>query len=68
MGNNKQKETYRQMLSHLDLGLENRFSLKSVCFRRSKTSCNLLMATKKPKLLLLDEHTAALDQKQQRGY
>ena len=54
-----EKKKYREMLAKLDLGLE--VGLLSGGQRQALT---LLMATiKKPKLLLLDEHTAALDPK-----
>jgi len=61
----KERETYRQMLSHLDLGLENRLHTKvGLLSGGQRQAVTLLMATiKKPKLLLLDEHTAALDPK-----
>ena len=58
-----EREQYRELLKILDLGLEDRLTSKvglrpAVSARRS----TLLMATlKKPRLLLLDEHTAALD-------
>ena len=60
-----EREQYRELLKSLDLGLENRLTarvgLLSVGQRQALT---LLMATmNKPKLLLLDEHTAALDPK-----
>lgn len=62
---NKERETYRQMLSHLDLGLEDRLHTKvGLLSGGQRQAITLLMATiKKPKLLLLDEHTAALDPK-----
>jgi len=62
---NKERETYRQMLSRLDLGLENRLHTKvGLLSGGQRQAITLLMATvKKPKLLLLDEHTAALDPK-----
>ncbi len=61
----KERETYRQMLSHLDLGLENRLNTKvGLLSGGQRQAITLLMATiKKPRLLLLDEHTAALDPK-----
>ena len=56
---------YRQMLAEFDLGLENRMSSKvGLLSGGQRQAITLLMATiKKPKLLLLDEHTAALDPK-----
>ena len=54
---------YRQMLAEFDLGLEDRMSSKvGLLSGGQRQAITLLMATiKKPKLLLLDEHTAALD-------
>ncbi len=62
---NKERETYRQILSHLSLGLEDRLHTKvGLLSGGQRQAITLLMATiKKPKLLLLDEHTAALDPK-----
>ena len=56
---------YRQMLAEFDLGLEDRMSSKvGLLSGGQRQAITLLMATiKKPKLLLLDEHTAALDPK-----
>ena len=53
------------MLKQLDLGLENRLTTKMGLFSGGqRQAVTLLMATmNKPKLLLLDEHTAALDPK-----
>lgn len=61
----KEKETYRELLTQLDLGLENRMTSKvGLLSGGQRQALTLLMATlKKPKLLLLDEHTAALDPK-----
>lgn len=60
-----QREHFRELLALLDLGLENR--LRSPVGQLSggqRQSLSLLMATMtKPALLLLDEHTAALDPK-----
>ena len=58
-------ETYRELLKTLDLGLENRMTTKvGLLSGGQRQALTLLMATlKKPKLLLLDEHTAALDPK-----
>lgn len=56
---------YKQHLSLLDLGLENRMNSKvGLLSGGQRQALTLLMATlQKPKLLLLDEHTAALDPK-----
>ena len=58
-------ETYRELMKTLDLGLENRMTTKvGLLSGGQRQALTLLMATlKKPKLLLLDEHTAALDPK-----
>lgn len=63
--NNKERELYRKYLSQLELGLENRLSDKvGLLSGGQRQALTLLMAIlKKPKLLLLDEHTAALDPK-----
>ena len=60
-----EKEQYREMLKEFDLGLENRMTTKvGLLSGGQRQAITLLMATiKKPKLLLLDEHTAALDPK-----
>ena len=61
----QERDTYREMLKALDLGLEDRLTSK-VGLRSGgqRQAITLLMASiKKPKLLLLDEHTAALDPK-----
>ncbi|MBO5287143.1 MAG: ABC transporter ATP-binding protein [Clostridia bacterium] len=61
----KEREHYKQLLTELDLGLENRLSSKvGLLSGGQRQAVTLLMATlKRPKLLLLDEHTAALDPK-----
>ena len=58
-------ETYRELLKTLDLGLEDRMTTKvGLLSGGQRQALTLLMATlKKPELLLLDEHTAALDPK-----
>ncbi len=63
--NNKEREQFKAMLSELDLGLEDRLSAKvGLLSGGQRQALTLLMAVmKKPKLLLLDEHTAALDPK-----
>jgi len=62
---NKERELYKELLSHLGLGLETRLSDKvGLLSGGQRQALTLLMATlQKPKLLLLDEHTAALDPK-----
>ena len=56
-------EQYRELLKTLDLGLEDRLTTKvGLLSGGQRQALTLLMATlQKPKLLLLDEHTAALD-------
>lgn len=63
--NNREKEEYKEALKILNLGLENRMTSKvGLLSGGQRQALTLLMATlKKPKLLLLDEHTAALDPK-----
>ncbi len=60
-----EKKQFRELLSTLDLGLENRMTTKvGLLSGGQRQALTLLMATlQKPKLLLLDEHTAALDPK-----
>ncbi len=60
-----EKERYQKMLAEFDLGLENRMTSKvGLLSGGQRQAITLLMATiQKPKLLLLDEHTAALDPK-----
>lgn len=60
-----ERETYRQLLAELELGLESRLSTKvGTLSGGQRQALTLLMATmQSPKLLLLDEHTAALDPK-----
>ena len=60
-----EREGYKEMLKILDLGLENRLTSKvGLLSGGQRQALTLLMATlQKPKLLLLDEHTAALDPK-----
>lgn len=61
----KEREEYRKLLTSLDLGLEDRLSAKvGLLSGGQRQALTLVMATLvKPKLLLLDEHTAALDPK-----
>jgi len=60
-----EREEYRRLLERLDLGLEDRLTSKvGLLSGGQRQALTLLMASmKKPKLLLLDEHTAALDPK-----
>ena len=60
-----ERKRYRDDLKQLDLGLEDRMSSKvGLLSGGQRQALTLLMATlRKPKLLLLDEHTAALDPK-----
>ncbi len=60
-----EREAYREQLKILDLGLEDRMTAKvGLLSGGQRQALTLLMATlQKPKLLLLDEHTAALDPK-----
>ncbi|MDY3825060.1 MAG: ATP-binding cassette domain-containing protein [Lachnospiraceae bacterium] len=60
-----EREVYKRLLSTLGLGLEYRLTSKvGLLSGGQRQALTLLMATlKKPKLLLLDEHTAALDPK-----
>ena len=61
----EERARYREMLAEFDLGLEDRMSSKvGLLSGGQRQAVTLLMATiRKPKLLLLDEHTAALDPK-----
>lgn len=60
-----ERESYRKILAKLDLGLEDRVTSKvGLLSGGQRQALTLLMATlSTPKLLLLDEHTAALDPK-----
>lgn len=60
-----EREQYKKLLSTLELGLETRLTTKvGLLSGGQRQAVTLLMATlKHPKLLLLDEHTAALDPK-----
>ena len=60
-----ERDTYRELLKTLDLGLEDRLTSKvGLLSGGQRQAITLLMASiQKPKLLLLDEHTAALDPK-----
>ena len=61
----KEREEYYELLKILDLGLEERLTSKvGLLSGGQRQALTLLMATlQKPRLLLLDEHTAALDPK-----
>ena len=61
----QEREAYREQLKILELGLEDRMTAKvGLLSGGQRQALTLLMATlQKPKLLLLDEHTAALDPK-----
>lgn len=61
----KEREEYKEILKILGLGLETRLTSKvGLLSGGQRQALTLLMATlQKPKLLLLDEHTAALDPK-----
>ncbi|MBQ8087841.1 MAG: ATP-binding cassette domain-containing protein, partial [Clostridia bacterium] len=58
-----ERDNYRERLATLGLGLENRMTTRvGLLSGGQRQALTLLMATlKQPKLLLLDEHTAALD-------
>ena len=60
-----EKDRYQELLHGLDLGLEDRLTSKvGLLSGGQRQALTLLMASlQKPKLLLLDEHTAALDPK-----
>ncbi len=61
----EEREKYRELLKILDLGLEDRLTTKvGLLSGGQRQALTLLMATlRRPDLLLLDEHTAALDPK-----
>lgn len=60
-----EREKFREMLKELDLGLENRLTSRvGLLSGGQRQALTLLMAAmNKPRILLLDEHTAALDPK-----
>jgi putative ABC transport system ATP-binding protein len=62
---NKEREQYKKLLKKLELGLEERLSTKAgLLSGGQRQALTLVMATlKNPRLLLLDEHTSALDPK-----
>jgi putative ABC transport system ATP-binding protein len=61
----REQEEFHELLKTLNLGLEDRMTAKvGLLSGGQRQALTLLMATlQKPKLLLLDEHTAALDPK-----
>ncbi len=61
----KDRKEFKEMLTRLDLGLETRLSTKvGLLSGGQRQAITLLMASmNNPKILLLDEHTAALDPK-----
>jgi len=61
----EERAVFKEKLQELDLGLENRLTARvGLLSGGQRQALTLLMATlKRPKLLLLDEHTAALDPK-----
>lgn len=61
--NRKKRQMFRDQLSRLGIGLENRLGAKvGLLSGGERQALSLLMATfTKPQILLLDEHTAALD-------
>ncbi len=63
--NKKRKEYYKEVLKELDLGIENQMDTEVGSLSGGQRQClALIMATlNKPDILLLDEHTAALDPK-----
>ena len=62
---NEERKQYEELLAEFDLGLENRLQDKvGLLSGGQRQALTLIMATiQKPKILLLDEHTAALDPK-----
>lgn len=60
-----ERKNYAELLAQLDLGLETRLSSKvGLLSGGQRQAVTLLMASiQRPRLLLLDEHTAALDPK-----
>ena len=62
---NEERAKFRELLKDFDLGLEDRLSTKvGLLSGGQRQALTLIMATlQQPKILLLDEHTAALDPK-----
>lgn len=63
--NNKMRDFFRSELVHLNMGLENRMKENLAMFSGGQRQALtlLMMVLSKPALILLDEHTAALDPK-----
>lgn len=63
--NNRMREFFRSELVHLNMGLENRMKENLAMFSGGQRQALtlLMMVLSKPALILLDEHTAALDPK-----
>lgn len=63
--NKKRKDYYKELLKELELGIENQMDTEVGLLSGGQRQClALIMATlNKPEILLLDEHTAALDPK-----
>ena len=59
----ERRQQFREVLSHLELGLENRLDTRvNLLSGGQRQTITLTMATLvRPRILLLDEHTAALD-------
>ena len=66
--NNNLREHFRERLRDIGIGLENRFTDKiGLLSGGQRQAVSLIMSTLQPsKILLLDEHTAALDPKMER--
>ena len=64
----KKRERYKELLTPLELNLENKLDVKAQYLSGGQRQAMSLILTtlKKPDLLLLDEHTAALDPKTSR--
>lgn len=66
--NTQKKDRYRNLLKELSLGLEHKINtrVKDLSGGQRQALALFMSTMKKPKLLLLDEHTAALDPKTSR--